>query len=105
MTQRELFMDPSLAHAARVLCLVSTKVVALRSGLDEGRIHDYERGAGDLDDGEIQALTDALTHFGARFIPESDRGGVGVRRKFTRTKVEMIETWEGEGGPVGEDDV
>jgi hypothetical protein len=30
---------------------------------------------------------------------------VGVRRKFTRTKVRMIETWEGEGGPVGEDDV
>jgi hypothetical protein len=53
----------------------------------------------------VQALTDALTHFGARFIPESDRGGVGVRRKFTRTKVRMIETWEGEGGPVGEDDV
>ena len=105
MTHSELFMDPSLARAARALCLVSTKVVALRSGVNEERIRDYGRGAGDLDEAEVQALTDALTHFGARFIPESDRGGVGVRRKFTRTKVRMIETWEGEGGPVGEDDV
>ncbi len=36
-------MDPSLARAARALCLVSTKVVALRSGLDEQRIREYER--------------------------------------------------------------
>lgn len=105
MTHSELFMDPSLARAARALCLVSTKVVARRSGLDEQRIREYERGVGALDAAEVQALTDALTYFGARFIPESDRGGVGVRRKFTRTKVRMIETWEGEGGPVGEDDV
>ncbi|MCT1885118.1 helix-turn-helix domain-containing protein [Dietzia cinnamea] len=105
MPQRELFMDPSLARAARALCLVSTKLVALRSGLDEQRIREYERGVGALDAAEVQALTDALTYFGARFIPESDRGGVGVRRKFTRTKVEMIDTWEAEGGPVGEDDV
>lgn len=98
-------MDPSLARAARVLCTVSTKVVALRAGLDQEKLKRYERGAADLDDAEVQALTDALTYFGARFIPENDRGGVGVRRKFRRTKVEMIDTWEAEGGPVGEDDV
>lgn len=98
-------MDPSLARAARALCLVSTKVVALRSGLEEQRIREYERGVGALDAAEVQALADALAYFGARFIPESDRGGVGVRRKFTRTKVEMIDAWEAEGGPVGEDDV
>lgn len=104
MTQNELLMDPSLARAARVLCMVSTKVVALRSGLSEEKIRDYEHGSGDLDEAEVQALADALTYFGARFIPESDRGGVGVRRKFSRTKVKMIDTWESEGGPVGEDD-
>lgn len=105
MTQTELLMDPSLARAARVLCMVSTKVVALRSGLDEEKVRAYEHGAGDLDSAEVQALVDALAHFGARFIPEGDRGGVGVRRKFSRTKVKMIDTWEAEGGPVGEDDI
>lgn len=104
-TQRELFMDASLARAARILCMVSTKVVALRSGVDEQKIRDYERGIGGLDATEVQALTDALEYFGARFVPESDRGGVGVRRKFSRTKVRMIDRWESEGGPVAEDDV
>ena len=98
-------MDPSLARAARILCMVSTKVVGLRSGLDEQRLRDYERGVGDLGDAEVQSLVDALEYFGARFIPEGDDGGVGVRRKFSRTKVRMIDTWESEGGPVGEDDV
>lgn len=105
MTHHELFMDASLARAARILCLVSTGVIAARSGLDPQKIRDYERGAGDLDDAEVQSLTDALTYFGATFIPEGDGGGVGVRRKFTRTKVKMIDRWESEGGPVGEDDV
>ena len=78
--------------------------------MDEQKIRDYERGIGELDDTEVQALTvqaltDALEYFGARFVPESDRGGVGVRRKFSRTKVRMIDRWESEGGPVAEDDV
>ena len=60
---------------------------------------------GDLDDAEVQSLTEALTYYGARFIPEDENGGVGVRRKFTRTKVKMIDRWESEGGPVREDDV
>ena len=59
----------------------------------------------DLSDVEVQALTDALSNFGARFIPEDEGGGVGVRRKFSRTKVRMLDRWESEGGPVGEDDV
>ncbi|MGW8593415.1 helix-turn-helix domain-containing protein [Dietzia sp. NPDC055877] len=105
MTDHEFYMDAALARAARILCQVSTKVVALRSGIDPQLLKDYERGVVDLSDAEVQALTDALSHFGAGFIAEDDGGGVGVRRKFTRTKVRMIERWEGEGGPVGEDDV
>lgn len=98
-------MDASLARAARILCLVSTTVVSERAGLDPATLRDYERGVGDLNDTEVQALTEALTYFGARFIPEDGDGGVGVRRKFTRTKVRMIEQWESEGGPVGQDDI
>ncbi|EYT63260.1 MULTISPECIES: hypothetical protein [Dietzia] len=105
MTDRELHMDASLARSARILCLVSTGVIAARSGLDQQKIRDYERGVGDLDDAEVQSLSDALTYYGARFIPEDENGGVGVRRKFTRTKVKMIDRWESEGGPVREDDV
>lgn len=105
MTNRELFMDGALARSARVLCQVSTRVVALRAGLDRDLLRDYERGVVDLSDAEAQQLADALMYFGARFIPEDDDGGVGVRRKFSRTKVRMIDRWESEGGPVGEDDV
>lgn len=105
MADHEFYMDASLARAARILCQVSPKVVALRSGIDPTLLKNYERGVVDLSDAEVQALTDALVHFGARFIPEDDGGGVGVRRKFTRTKVRMLDRWESEGGPVGEDDV
>lgn len=105
MTHQELFMDASLARSARILCLVSSSVVAARAGLEQTRLREYERGASDLDDAEVQSLTDALTYFGAKFIPEDDGGGVGVRRKYTRTKVTMIDRWESEGGPVGEDDI
>lgn len=105
MTDSELFMDASLARSARILCLVSSSVVAARAGLEQTRLREYERGASDLDDAEVQALTDALIYYGARFLPEDENGGVGVRRKFTRTKVRMIDRWESEGGPVGEDDV
>lgn len=105
MTNAELFMDAALARSARVLCLVSSSVVAARAGLEQTKLKEYERGASDLDEAEVEALTDALRYYGARFIPEDDSGGVGVRRKFTRTKVTMIDRWETEGGPVREDDI
>lgn len=105
MTDQHFYMDSSLARAARILCQVSTKVVALQAGIDPTLLKNYERGIVDLSDAEVQELTDALAHFGASFIPEDDGGGVGVRRKFTRTKVRMLDRWESEGGPVGEDDV
>ena len=41
----------------------------------------------------------------ARFIPDGDEGGYGVRLKFSRSKVRAIERWEGEGGLTGADDV
>ncbi|MFM9378707.1 helix-turn-helix domain-containing protein [Gordonia sp. VNK21] len=101
----EFHMDGSLARAARHLCQVSVRTVARRAGLDTKAVRKYEKGGDTLSAGEIQQLTDALTYFGARFVPEDENGGVGVRRKFTRTAVTMIDTWEDEGGPVAEDDV
>ncbi|NNG97729.1 helix-turn-helix transcriptional regulator [Gordonia araii NBRC 100433] len=98
-------MDGALARAARHLCQVSVRTVAKKAGLEQKDLRRYEKGDTTLTPGQIQDLTDALVHYGARFIPEDRRGGVGVRRKFTRTSVQMIDAWEDEGGPVGEDDV
>ena len=98
-------MDGALARAARHLCQISVRTVARRAGLDADDIRDYEKGGDTLDADQIQRLTDALVVYGAVFIPEDSVGGVGVRRKFTRTNVRMIERWESEGGPVADDDV
>jgi len=105
MSAIEFHMDGSLARAARHLCQVSVRTVARRAGIDSKSLRKYEKGNDSLTDAQIQQLTDALGYFGSRFIPEDGAGGVGVRRKFTRTAVKMIDTWEDEGGPVGEDDV
>lgn len=98
-------MDGALARAARHLCQISVRTIARTADVEPDTLRAYEKGADVLDDAQIQRLTDALTTYGARFVPEDEFGGVGVRRKFTRTGVRMIETWEGEGGPVADDDV
>ncbi|GED99078.1 helix-turn-helix domain-containing protein [Gordonia crocea] len=105
MAAIKFVMDGALARAARHLCRVSVRTVAKKAGLDQKALRKYEKGGENLSPKQIQALTDALVHYGARFVPEDRRGGVGVRRKFSRTAVQMIDSWEDEGGPVGEDDV
>ncbi|WP_333617945.1 XRE family transcriptional regulator [Dietzia sp.] len=105
----ELHMDGFVARAARALSQVSIDLVAQRAGIEPEKLKAYERGLGSVTTEEAQALVVAFDYYGVLFIPEGDgRGpgaGVGVRRKFGHAKVEMIENWEGEGGPVGEDDI
>lgn len=98
-------MDGSLARAARHLCQVSPRTIARHAGIHPDALRQYEKGGDSLSPEEIQRVTEALIHYGAQFVPEDEYGGVGVRRKFTRTSVLRIETWESEGGPVGDDDV
>ncbi|EGD54398.1 hypothetical protein SCNU_13979 [Gordonia neofelifaecis NRRL B-59395] len=98
-------MDGALARAARHLCKVSARTVARRAGVEPKQLRRYEKGAAALSTEQIQRVSDALSYYGAMFVAEDAIGGVGVRRRFTRTNVRMIETWEGEGGPVGSDDV
>lgn len=105
MTTIEFHMDGSLARAARHLCQVSVRTIARNAGIEPKTLRAYEKGAQVLDEAHTQRLADALAAYGARFIAEDEFGGVGVRRKFSRTSVRMIETWEGEGGPVADDDV
>lgn len=105
MAATEFRMDGSLARAARHLSQVSPRTIARHAGIKPSALRQYEKGGSSLTAQEVQRVTEALVHYGAQFIPEDEAGGVGVRRKFTQTSVELIETWESEGGPVGDDDV
>lgn len=105
MPDIEFHMDGSLARAARHLVKVSARTIAHYAGIEAQVLRQYEKGGDCLSPEQIQRVTDGLVHYGAVFLPEGEFGGVGVRRKFTRTGVRMIETWEGEGGPVADDDV
>ena len=96
-------MDSSASRSRRrgpVILVVALVVIA---ALVVGGLLWRQRA--DNGEEEAQALVKAFSYYGVVFIPEDDDGGVGVRRKFGQTKVEMIENWEGEGGPVGEDDI
>lgn len=97
-------MDGSLARAARHLTQVSARIIAQQAGVETADLRKYELGGDALSDEDIQRVTNALAYYGAVFIPEDSFGGVGVRRKFNRSNVEMIEDWEGEGGTVADDD-
>lgn len=105
MADIELHMDGSLARAARHLIKVSARTVARHAGVETQDLRQYEKGGDTLDRDQIQRVADSLVHYGAVFIGEDPTGGVGVRRKFSRTGVRMIENWESEGGPVASDDV
>lgn len=104
MTAIEFHMDGALARAARHLTQVSARTIARFADVEQDALRRYEKGGDSLSSKEIQGVTEALVHYGAIFIPEDETGGIGVRRKFTRTNVRMIENWESEGGPVGDDD-
>lgn len=94
-----------LARAARALAQWPRRHVAGLAGIDETTLADFENG-GLILDAEMQArLIQTLEDGGVIFLPEDGRGGAGVRLKFTRQDVKQINRLEGEGGPVGTDDV
>lgn len=104
MSHIDFHMDGSLARAARHLSRVSARTVARHAGIETDELRSYEKGGDALTEEQIQAVADALIHYGVLFIAEDEVGGVGVRRKYTQTGVRRLDTWEGEGGPVGVDD-
>ena len=93
-----------LCRAARALVQWPRRKLAAESGVDEDVIRAFESGKSDPSAKVKAKLETALTHAGAVFIPE-DTAGVGVRLKFTQKDVRAINRLEGEGGPVGDDDV
>ncbi len=99
----KVHLTADLARAARALAQVSLACVAEHAKLTPERLSAFERHRIDLAAGERLRLRRALEDFGVAFISEDDHGGYGVRRKFTRTKVTRLESWENEGGPAYED--
>jgi len=94
----------SQCRAARALVEVTRGKLALRSGVDEAVIHDFERKIDKPEDRTIEALQAALEELGAVFLAENG-GGIGVRLKFTAAEARQIARLEGEGGMVASDRV
>ncbi len=106
MTTQPFLLTGQLARAARALSGISSSHTAAAAGISRNRLRDFEKGNAGLEDAELDALQTALERFGALFIADgADGRGHGVRLKFSATKVEKIETWEGEGGLAADDDV
>lgn len=106
MTQHTLHFTGYLARAARALVELPAEHVAEESGMTIDELRDFERGNASLTKDQIDALMRSLESNGAIFLPDGQEGyGYGVRLKFSTVGSKRISTWEGEGGPAGEDDV
>lgn len=96
-----------LVAAARALTGISRADLATASGLDAEQMRLAEDSGSARVEGlaDSKAILQALERFGVIVLPEADGLGAGVRLKFTRLDVKQITRMEGEGGPVGDDDV
>ena len=92
------------AHAARALVEWPREHVARLSGLTVEALRAFERGKIHPGPDAAARLRAALESGGAVFIDEND-AGLGVRLKFNSRDARSINRLEGEGGPVGDDDV
>lgn len=98
-------MTGPLARAARALVQWPRAHVARIAGLEEEALTHFEADRSVLGDLELARLQDSLERGGTVFIAEGHTGGLGVRLKFNAKDVRAINRMEGEGGPVGTDDV
>jgi hypothetical protein len=79
--------------------------VSRLADIDETLLAEFENGGLALDEDAQMRLLHTLESGGVVFVPEDGLGGAGVRLKFTAQDVKQINRLEGEGGPVGTDDV
>lgn len=96
-----------LIAAARALVGVPQADFAAIAGLTLLELQHLEAsGSARVSDAaQLAALAQALDHFGAIILDESDGMGAGVRLKFSRMDVRQLTRLESEGGAVGADDV
>lgn len=96
-----------IAAAGRALVGIGREDFARVAGIPPERIAFFEAGGSawlpTVED--VEAVMQALEHFGGVVIVEDDNMGGGVRLKFTRQDVEQIVRLEGEGGIARSDDV
>lgn len=93
------------SRAGRGLVGWSVADLAEASGFSVTDIERFEAEAEDLPIDCQRAIRSALETYGVLFLPELGGEGIGVRLKFPRQTVKRIQTWEGEGGTPGEDDI
>ena len=95
-----------LVAAARALTGISQEDFAAAAGLpvESLRLIEASGSAWLSSDGDAEAVSRGLAHYGVIVIEESDGMGAGVRLKFTRQDVKQISRLEGEGGIVRSDD-
>lgn len=94
----EVFLTPDLARAARAFTKVSVKTIASAADLTREQVRSFEQGTIGLADDEKERLKASLEKYGALFLPEEERVGYGVRRRYPREGLLRINAWEGEGG-------
>jgi hypothetical protein len=93
------------SRAGRALIGWSVEDLAEATALPIERIVQFEAETFEPDHDCQRAIRTALETAGVLFVPELAGVGYGVRLRFPRLTVKRLQTWEGEGGAVGEDDI
>ncbi|MFP9137061.1 XRE family transcriptional regulator [Devosia sp. XGJD_8] len=105
MTDTSPPITAAQSRAGRALVGWSLPALAEATAMRVNQIEQFEAETLDPDVECPRAIRTALEAAGVLFLPEQGGEGVGVRLKFPRLTVKRIQTWEGEGGTTGEDDI
>jgi hypothetical protein len=104
MSSSSIIMTAAQCRAARALIEWTPEKLSETSGVELQAINVFESRFHRPSDPDKSRLRTALEHAGVVFISENG-GGAGVRLKFNHREVRAINSWEGEGGTPGEDDL
>ncbi|KQX43039.1 hypothetical protein ASD04_03580 [Devosia sp. Root436] len=105
MTDPLLPITAPQSRAGRALVGWSISGLAEATNVPASEIERFEAETLLPDANCQRAIRTALEEAGVLFLPEQGGTGVGVRLKFPRQTVKRLQTWEGEGGTTGEDDI
>lgn len=100
-----LSITPPQSRAGRGLINWTVYQLTEAANLAAGDVEQFEAGAGNAEQAIARAIRSALEDGGVLILPEEGGEGAGVRLKFPQQTVKRIQTWEGEGGTTGEDDI
>lgn len=98
-------ITPPQSRAGRALVGWSVPDLAASAQVSADDIEQFEAEVLLPDTACQRAIRAALEAHGVLFLPEVGGEGAGVRFKFPRQTVKRLQTWEGEGGTTGEDDI